>query len=405
MAAKAKDKHADRAHAMLGASAAHRWMHCPRSARLCEQFENTSSDYALEGTFAHEVAEIELLHRTGKTSTTVYNDAIKKAKKHKFYTAALREHVMQYVLYALEAFSEIQKLDDFAELLIEKKIDFSAYVPEGFGANDAIVAGSKKIVVIDLKFGMGLKVEALKNPQLMLYALGGYLELGKYEEYDTVKMVIVQPRLDHISEWEIPVTELIDWAENELKPAALLANAGGGEFCAGSWCKFCPAKPQCAALAKANLELAKHEFKEPDLLTDDQIADVLSRLDVLTDWASSVKAFALKEAIKGTKWPGYKLVAGRSNRYFTDPDKVALLLEVEGFTEDRIFRKSMIPMGEVEKLIGKKDFQIILPGLVAKSVGAPTLVVESDKRPELNNLTKAQNEFNDEFNDQITTND
>lgn len=388
-------KHEERAHALLSASASHRWLHCTPSARLGEQFENKSSEYAMEGTFAHELGELELRHRTNGITSSEFKKALDKLKKNKFYSTSLHEYVMVYVTYVLDALSASQVIDPSSELLIEKKIDFSRYVPDGFGANDSIVVGGKGIKVIDLKFGMGLKVESASNTQLMLYALGAYLELGQYEEFETVTMVIVQPRLDWLSEYEMPITELLDWAENTLKPKALEAHAGGGEFCAGDWCKFCPAKPQCAALAKANLELAKMEFAEPKLLTNDQIAEVLSKLDMLTDWAGAVKTFALSEALKGVKWTGYKLVEGRSNRSFTDLEVVAGLLDFEGYTEEQLFRKSLIPMGEVEKLLGKKDFEEVLKGLVIKKPGAPTLVKESDKRPEFNNLAKAKEEFKD----------
>lgn len=388
-------KHEERAHALLSASAARRWLNCTVSARLAEQFENKSSEYAMEGTFAHELGELELRHRTNGINAKEFKSKLATLKENKYYSPALHEYVMVYVTYVLASLSESQAVDPKSELLIEKKIDFSRYVPEGFGSNDAIVAGAKKIKVIDLKFGMGLKVEAALNPQLMLYALGAYLEMGEYEEYDTVSMVIVQPRLDWLSEFEMPITELLDWAENVLKPKALEAHAGGGTFCAGDWCKFCPAKPQCSALAKANLELAKLEFAEPKLLTSEQIAEVLGKLDMLTDWAGAVKTYALSAALSGTKWPGYKVVEGRSSRKFTDLDVVAGLLDFEGYTDEQLFRKSLIPMGEVEKLLGKKDFEAVLKEWVVKTPGSPTLVKESDKRPEFNNLARAKAEFKD----------
>lgn len=386
--------HNERAHALLSASGAKRWLSCPPSARLSENFENKSSVFAEEGTFAHELSELEIKGSLKLITAKAYKTELAKFKANKqFYTAALHDHVLDYASFVVEQFSEAKNINPNTRLLLEQKIDFSRWVPEGFGSNDAAIVNDNLLHVIDLKFGQGVKVEAANNPQLMLYALGVYNSVGAVYEFDRIAMTIYQPRLSHVETWEVSAEDLLGWAEMEVSEKAKLAFNGEGEFRSGDHCKFCPVKPRCEALAKANLELAKHEFKAPELLDDDQIAEVLNKIDVLVDWADAVAAYALEEAKKGKKFSGFKLVEGRSVRSITDIDTAALKLDLAGFAEDQIYNKKLKGLGDLEKLVGKVKFASLLGDLIVKPAGAPTLVRDTDKRPELNSLEQAKQEF------------
>ena len=357
-------------HSIYSASGAHRWMNCPPSAQLEQQFPNETSTFAEEGTAAHDLAEHKLkkaLKMRSKKPTSPY------------HSDEMDEMTDLYVEYCLELIEKSKETCQDLQILIEQKLDFSDYVPEGFGTGDLVVVGNGTLHVVDLKYGRGVIVSAEKNPQMMLYALGALSLFDMLYDIEKVSMAIVQPRVDNFSTWEITVEELLKWAEEELRPKALLASTGGGEFCAGDHCRFCRAKNQCRARAVKNLELLKYEFQDPALLTEEEIAEIIGLADELAKWAGDIYTYATALAInEGREWDGFKLVEGRTRRKFTDETAVAETAKEAGYTD--IFKQSLITITEMEKLMGKKKFNDILGNLVEKPKGKLTLVPETDKR-------------------------
>ncbi|MBQ2428910.1 MAG: DUF2800 domain-containing protein, partial [Ruminococcus sp.] len=296
-----------------------------------------------------------------------------------------------YVQFVKEAIAEAKQYCKDPIVLIEQRLDFSCYVPEGFGTGDCLIVADKLLHIIDFKYGQGIVVESENNPQMMLYALGALRLFDHLYDIDTVSMTIFQPRRENISTWTIPVDALIEWAEKTLKPKAELAFSGKGEYAVGSWCQFCKAAVKCRARAEAKLELARYEFRLPPLLTDDEIEDILSKLDDLQKWAKDIFAYAQEAAINhGKQWNGYKVVASRSNRKYSDEEAVAQAAVKAGYKD--IYKKSLITITEMEKLMGKKTFAEIIGRYITKPQGKPTLVPASDKRAAIN-VTGAKNDF------------
>ena len=358
------------AHSTYSASGAHRWMSCTPSAQLEQQFPNETSVYAEEGTAAHDLAEHKLKKalkmRSKKPTSPYHSDEMDEAADY-------------YVEYCLGLIEKAKENCSDLQILIEQKLDFSDYVPEGFGTGDLVVVGSGTLNVVDLKYGRGVVVSAEKNPQMMLYALGALSLFEMLYDIEKVSMVIIQPRVDNFSTYEMSVDELLAWAEEELKPKALLASTGGGEFCAGDHCRFCRAKNQCRARSVKDLELLKYEFADPAILTDDEISEIIGLADELSKWASDIYTYATALAInEGRQWDGFKLVEGRTRRKYTDEEAVAETAKTAGYTD--IYKKSLISITEMEKLMGKKKFKEIVGNLVEKPGGKLTLVAETDKR-------------------------
>lgn len=372
--------HSARQHAKLSASGASRWLNCTPSPTLEEEFEEQDSDFAKEGTLAHEFAEITLNRRVGNTTDEEYKALVKGIVGNKLYTNEMPRHVETYVQYIMEQFRVAQKLTPDALLLTEERVDYSAYAPEGFGTCDNIIVAAPVLDVIDLKYGKGVKVDADDNPQLKLYALGALeaYELGY--EITTVRMTIVQPRLDHVSIFEMSAEDLILWGETVVMPQAQKAFIGEGVQVTGSWCRWCKAAPTCRALADYNLGLAKHEFAKPMLLDAEELTSVYGQIDLLTTWAKSVKEYMLKEAINGTAYEGYKLVASNPNRKWIDGDTVIDTLLLEGFVEEQIQTVKVKGLGDIQDLMPKDKFDELMLPLIVKPNGQPTLVPESDKR-------------------------
>lgn len=372
------------AHAMLSASGASRWMACTPSARLEQQFENKTSDYAAEGTLAHELGELKLRKELEGLSTRSFNSKVKKIQEDKLYTADMPDYVDMYVETCLERVSEAKATTPDALFKIEQRLDFSEWVPEGFGTGDFVIIADGTMEVCDLKYGKGVPVSANNNKQMMLYALGAISEFSFLYDIEKVRMTIIQPRLDNISTFEVTVEDLLKWAEEYVKPKAELAIKGEGEFCAGDHCKFCRAKAVCRARAEKNLELAKYEFQKPNTLDNNDIAYILSKVDELVSWASDVKEYALEEALKGEEFEGYKVVEGRSNRKWSSEDDVAKVLIGQGFLENIIYTKKLTGITSMESAIGKKEVQRLLGDYIIKPVGKPTLVPVADKREPYN---------------------
>lgn len=380
-----------REHALLSSSSAHRWLACTPSARLEDQYPDTAGESAREGTFAHKLAELELERYCKAIGETKYEQEIQKLKSGTsplgdYYSLDMEDYVGEYVDLVIGKYEEARKRDTEAALLLEQHLDFSDWVPEGFGRGDALVIADGTLEVIDLKYGRNTPVSAINNPQIRLYGLGAYNEFGAVYDIDTVCMTIMQPRNGGESSECLPVGDLLDWAVS-IRPAAELAFAGKGVLKPGPHCQFCRAAVRCKALADYQLEMAKYEFQDADQLTDSEVADVLGRAEELVRWANKVKDYALTEAVEhGHHWPGWKLVEGRSVRKISEPDQAALVLTTQyGHAEEDIYKpRELKTLTQLEKAIGKKELAEELAGLLIKPPGKPTLVPESDKRPEFN---------------------
>lgn len=372
------------AHAILSASGASRWMACTPSARLEQQFENKTSEYAAEGTLAHELGELKLRKELEGLSTRSFNSKLKKIQENELYTADMPDYVDIYVETCLERYSEAKAKTPDALFKIEQRLDFSEWVPEGFGTGDFVIIADGTMEVCDLKYGKRVPVSANNNKQMMLYALGAISEFGFLYDIEKVRMTIIQPRLDSISTFEVTLEDILKWAEEYVRPRAELAIKGEGEFCAGDHCRFCRAKAVCRARTDKNLELAKYDFQEPPTMDNNDIAYVLSKIDELVSWASDVKEYALEEALKGEQFEGFKVVEGRSNRKWSSEDDVAKVLIAEGFQESMIYTKKLDGISKIESAIGKKEVKRLLSDYIIKPVGKPTLVPITDKREPYN---------------------
>ena len=365
-------------HATLSASASHRWLMCPPSVRLSEQFpDDGGSEFAAEGTEAHELCEYKLKSALGMPA----EDPVPHLKR---YCEEMEDCASGYAVHVLSLVEEAKQTCRDPKVLIEQRVDFSEWVTEGFGTADCIIVADGTLRIVDYKHGLGVLVEAENNPQMKCYALGALGIFDALYDIDTISMTIYQPRRENISTWEISREELLLWAENTLKPIASLAFSGEGEFCSGEWCGFCRAKHACRARAEANLMLAKHDFKMPELLEDAEIEFILSRVDELTSWATDIKDYALKRALGGKEWHGWKLVEGRSVRKFSNDDEVIKAVSKAGFDP---FEKKLLGLTAMQKLLGKTRFDELLSGLVIRSKGKPALVPESDKRPAVSTAT------------------
>ena len=367
---------APKVHAVLSASASHRWLNCNPSARLELEFEDRESEAAAEGTAAHALSE----HKLRKALKLRSRKPVSK-----YDCDEMDEYTDGYVQFVMEQLAEARQNCSDPQVLIEQRLDFSNYVPDGFGTGDCLIVSDRMLHIIDFKYGLGVLVDACQNPQMMLYALGALRLFDCLYDIEEVAMTIYQPRRENVSTWTISVTGLKEWAESTLKPRAALAYEGGGEYAPGSWCQFCKAAVRCRARADAKLELAKYEFAQPPLLSDAEIEDILGKLDDLTRWANEITAYAQDAAVNhGKEWRGFKLVESRTNRRYTDEDAAAAAANAAGYHD--IFKKSLIPITEMEKLMGKKQFKEILGGLVTKPQGKPTLVPASDKRPAITSM-------------------
>jgi len=383
-------------HARLSASAAARWLNCPPSVKLCEQIPDKGSSFAEEGTFAHALAELYLRYNNGEITKRSFNARLKKMQEDSWYSAEMEEYIQSYANLVWEQLNEAKASCPDAFALFEQRLDFSKYVPDGFGTGDVLIISDDTLQVIDLKYGKGVGVSAEGNPQLRLYGIGAYLEHSLLYDIQTVKMTIIQPRLDNISTETLPVEELLQWAEEVVKPRAKLAMEGKGELKVGDHCRFCKAFATCRAQKDYQMELAKYEFTEPDLLEDSEIGDILSRVDSLVKWAEAVKEYAFDMAVnEHVKFDGWKLVEGRSNRKYEGQGKVETALLNAGY-EDIYKPKELKGITDMTKLLGKSRFDELLGGLVIKPEGKPVLVPESDKRPELNTVDKIKEEFDSE---------
>lgn len=359
-------------HAFLSASSAARWTNCPPSAKLCATMPDSSSPYAQQGTDAHSLCEhllLKALHRPTKDPT----------EDLQFYDDEMQSAAEGYRDFCLEQVEDAKDGDETPFVSVEQRLNFSRWVPDGFGTGDCVIVGSR-LHIVDFKYGVGVLVSAEKNPQLMCYALGAYDAFGALYPIERVKLSIYQPRREHVDTYEMPISDLLSWAENVLAPAAVLAKEGRGEFKAGSHCQFCKVKASCRERARYNMELAKYDFMNPDLLSTEDIAEILPQIDSLVSWASDVKDFALEHALSGTHYTGFKLVESRSTRKYTDDQAVIEAVEKAGFDP---YEKKLKGVTAMTSELGKKKFNELLGGLICKPPGKPVLVPDSDKRKEL----------------------
>ena len=381
-------------HAILSPSGAERWLTCTPSARLEQQFPDKAGAAATEGTLAHSLGELLLRMEFSMIGFDKFSIALAELKAHPQFEDAMMEHAEDYAGFVMERFNQAKAHTKDAVIFLEQKLNLTDYIEQGFGTGDTVIVADGILDIIDLKYGKGVLVSAEENKQMKLYALGALREMDYIYDIHTVRMTIYQPRLENYSTFKMSVADLKQWGEEFVKPRAALAFEGEGEFAPGNCCRFCRAKAVCKANAAFNLELMEHDFKSADLLQDHEITKVLDRADMFTSWLAAVQEHALNEAVNSDKvWPGYKLVEGRSNRKYSDESLVATKLLKAGFKEDAIYNKKLVGITAMEKVVGKKDFNIHLEGLIIKPPGSPTLVPESDKRPAYHSSEAAAKDF------------
>ena len=370
-------------HALLSASSSHRWLHCNPSARLEREFADRETTAAAEGTAAHALAEHKLKRRLKLRSERPVSP---------FDTEEMEICTDDYADFVMEQVTKERRRDPDTQVFIEQRLDFSCYVPEGFGTGDCLIVSKGRLHIIDLKYGMGLLVDSEENPQMKLYALAALTQYEEQYQIKKVKLTIFQPRRENVSTWETSVAKLKKWATKDLVPKAQRAFKGEGEYCPGEWCIFCKAAVKCRARAEDKLRLAQSEFKMPPLLTDAEIEDVLAKLPDIKKWADEIQEYALAKALAGKEWAGFKLVEGRSVRKFTDERAVVKAANAAGYHD--IYKQTLISLTEMEKLMGKAEFSKVLGALVTKPQGKPTLVPDTDKRQAIT-VSNPKSEFSE----------
>ena len=361
-------------HALLPPSSAKRWTTCTPSALLNQQAEDEPSPYAQEGTDAHLLCSYLLEKEYGIETKDPTEDLT-------YYNEEMQQCAEIYLQTINEIVAEVKKTCQNPAIFVEQRVDFSRWVPDGFGTADCIILADGITHVCDYKHGVGVFVDATDNIQMKCYALGVISMFGGIYDFDEICMHIIQPRKENISSWSIKVSDLLTWADAFLAPKAQLAIKREGEFVAGSHCQFCKVKATCRKRAEANLELAKHEFKLPETLTDTEISVILDKVDNLVSWANDVKTYALSESLKGKKFDGFKVVEGRSVRKYIDEAAVAAAVSNEGFDP---YKKEVLGISAMTSLLGKKKFEEVLGNYITKPKGKPVLVPINDKRPEYN---------------------
>lgn len=370
-------------HAFLSASSSARWLNCPPSAKLCADAEETVSTYAQEGTDAHEVCEYLVNRALGRPAEDPTDRLL-------FYDAEMQDAAERYRDFVMDQIEDAKKLCGDPLICVEQKLDFSRWVERGFGTGDCVIVADDVLHIIDFKYGLGVLVSAKDNPQLKCYALGAVDTFGDLYRISRVKLTIYQPRRDNIDSFELTVEDLLKWGDGVLAPTARLAYEGKGEFSAGDHCMFCKVKAVCRKRAEYAMDLARHDFADPPVLDEFEIADVLRKVDALVSWAEAVKVYALSQALTGVRYPGFKVVEGRSNRKYTDEVEVARTVSGAGYDP---YEKKLLSVTAMQKQLGKKKFEELLSGLIIKPQGKPVLAPDTDARPE---FSTAQNDFMEE---------
>ena len=366
-------------HAYLSASASHRWLACPPSAKLCANILDQASEYAQQGTDCHELCAYLVEKALGR-------DVVDPTENLTYYDAEMQNCAEEYRNYVLEQIEAAKEFCKDPQVMIEQRLDFSRWVENGFGTGDCVIVADEILQIIDYKHGLGILVSAGDdkhggNSQMMCYALGALEVFGDIYDINQIKMTIFQPRRDNISTYTINKEDLLKWADEVLAPTAQLAYVGKGEFNAGDHCTFCKVKATCRKRAEYNLELAKYDFEMPATLDDTEIAAILEKIDEMISWGNDIKDYALQQAQSGVHFEGWKIVEGRSNRKYTAENAVADTVKDAGFDP---YEKKLLGITAMSTLLGKKKFEELLGGLIYKPPGKPTLVPESDKRPAMN---------------------
>ncbi len=369
-------------HAMLSASSSHRWLACPPSAKLCSGADDKGSEYAQQGTDAHALCEYKLLKALGRKAEDPTENLT-------FLDEEMVSCSEMYVQFVFEQLAAAKENCSDPIVMVEQHIDFSKWVPDGFGTGECVIVSDSMLHVIDFKYGVGVLVETENNPQMMCYALGALCLFDGIYDIDSVSMSIFQPRREHESTFVMDKAELLEWVEKVLAPTAELASQGAGEFKAGEHCRFCKVKATCRRRSEYNLELARYEFAMPDKLTDEEIEAVLAKTASLVSWAGDVAEYALQQALRGRQWKDWKVVEGRSIRKYTNDEAVADVVKAAGYDP---YDYKVLGVTAMTELLGRKKFEELLGGLVHKPQGRPTLVPVSDKRLAMNT---AANDFND----------
>lgn len=384
-------------HALLSASAAHRWLNCPPSAKICAELPDIESEYAKEGSLAHEMCEIKLNAFITPTPKGALTRKLNKLKKDELYKPEMDGYTDDYVDYIKKiALSFPTK----AHISSERKVDYSNYAPCGFGTADCVILHGNNLYIIDFKYGKGVPVSAENNPQMKLYALGAVREFSLIYPISNVHLSIIQPRIGNISEWELSTSDLLSWGE-QIKPVAKLAYIGEGDFKSGDHCRFCKIKQTCRERANENLKLAQYEFAKPidvakpdePTLSDNEVGEILKLAGNLKKWVEDIESYALAAILNGKEITGWKAVEGRTTRSFTDIDKVFETLEKNGYPREAFYERKQLPFTKIESIVGKKDFEKLLDHLITRTKGKPTLVPESDKRPPYVQGTSANEDF------------
>jgi len=377
-------------HALLGASGAHKWLHCTPSARLEETLPDSTSEYAQEGSLAHEIGELKLRKAfVEPMGPRTFTNRLKKLQANPLYQEEMLRHTETYLDYVSGVVHGYKTLPYVA---IEKKLEYGTYAPEGFGTGDSIIIGGSLMHVIDFKYGKGVPVSAFENPQMKLYALGALLEYSILYGIEQIVMVIVQPRLDSISEFVMSVSDLMYWATNTVMGAAEMAWKGEGEFVPGEHCRFCRANALCRARAEFNTSLEEFGYQKPPLLTNEEVGQILERAQDLAKWAKDLESYALSETLKGVEIPGWKAVAGRGSRKFIDIDEAFKFLVSKGYAEALLYKREPLSAPAIEELLGKPIYKELLidTDKVEKTPGKPTLVPASDPREEFKQYDLAE---------------
>jgi hypothetical protein len=378
-------------HAHYSASHSHIWLNCSGALEAEAEFPNETSSFAEEGTTAHELAEIKLKLHFKQIKKTEYNKRLKAIKETEYYGEEMESYIDDYVAFVIAKYATLED----AEIHFEQRLDYSPWAKDGFGTGDVVMLSNGKFVIIDLKYGKGQKISADRNPQLMLYGLGLINVFEMIFEYGDIEMIINQPRLDHVSEYSMPVDDLLKWGDEVVKPAVEKMESGDTELCTGDWCDkyFCKARFICRARANEALEVAKKNFKDPSLLDDEEVAEMLGKIDRIKTWCNNLEEWVTQQMLDGKHYDGYKLVEGLSKRKITDPDGLVKALVAQGFDEAVLYERSLLSMTNLEKVVGKKVFAEASQGFIDKPKGKPKIAPADSDKPDYNAAANAAEAF------------